>query len=1180
VRRVTAKNLRNGIQLYGNGDVKQQAGSFVVDQCRFENIYYSLAMYYVENSNVTACDFANAYYHVYSYRVQNAVVDTCSFDNPLDEEKKIPSRYNDAPWSLAVYGMYGGTKVNHCRFRNLTYPIHCPGATYMDVTDVDITGLRYMGIYGNGKNLSVADAKVNSYIPEGRRWGGGYGVHLIDQEDKKPTLENVHVYGPYAGLLVRNRVPKFKKCSFKHCYIGVYAYWDAKKFDFAPRQGDCEITDNWIGIYCLSQEPVRIRNQTIRGNVYGLYGFYASDVTIENCEVTENYYGGWIAPSYYKNRHVDYNFDVTIRNCKFINNYHPEYKGNWGLACYGRQVTIENTEVSKNHYGLYVYSEFEKPVLKNLISTENYYYGLYHQGPLLELTGKDRVQISKCRYGIVAYGKETKLSDMTGPTECQWYGIYGRYGTMELDNVEIRNNGRGVFYYYGNSFIANRVNCHDNNSTGLYPHTVREAKITNCTLARNGNRGVIASAVENLQIDRCTFYPNRYGAMHVGGRRDREGNRYGTALVTNCVGLEGDGVMFLYYFKKAQMKGCKTVNGGWPHAIQTYYNEEVELTDCQTIGGYAGYYCYRDDKVRIKGCQAEKASSWGFYTYYVKDAAIDQCTARNNGGGFVSSPMMGPFQITNSVAENNSWGNFYIYRHPDTEDLPLIENCVADGCRYYNVYLNNVPVDKRTLRNVTIKNGSNYGLLAYRGDVDWDADLEVILTGNRYGLAGYYNKMRIRNTKLADNTYATLYSYRGSVEVRNATIEGQTHAMLTYGPSTVVANSRLRASSHAVHFHPYAESTPARLSVSNTSIENAYYPIYANGYSNVTKEINATVDIKNVRAKGTGRGYGLLAYYNKEVNAQDFDADNLYYGLYVYRSPAKVSDCQFTNMTSWGTVANSSPIDMARCDVQSRYGIYFYNSEDAKLTQCTSANSYYGLYCPRTKVAVQDSSLENIGYYGIYAYGDETDIRFDQSKLENVRLWGTVLYGGKFAANGSQLNSRYGLYLGNQQSRIVNSVIDGGYYGLYAWRPDSRHELLQSTVANTRYYGVLAYRGDFVVRNTILDAGYIGIYRATDAARITHDHNLISSPRPFVREQLAEGEVTNKKPIFVNAPARDFRLGKASPAINAGTDLSSLVQTDILGNKRPAYRAFEIGAYEYTDAGGSIRILDWDERAN
>ncbi|RMF37995.1 MAG: DUF1565 domain-containing protein, partial [Planctomycetota bacterium] len=32
VRRVTAKNLRNGIQLYGNGDVKQQAGSFVVDQ--------------------------------------------------------------------------------------------------------------------------------------------------------------------------------------------------------------------------------------------------------------------------------------------------------------------------------------------------------------------------------------------------------------------------------------------------------------------------------------------------------------------------------------------------------------------------------------------------------------------------------------------------------------------------------------------------------------------------------------------------------------------------------------------------------------------------------------------------------------------------------------------------------------------------------------------------------------------------------------------------------------------------------------------------------------------------------------------------------------------------------------------------------------------------------------------
>jgi hypothetical protein len=58
-------------------------------------------------------------------------------------------------------------------------------------------------------------------------------------------------------------------------------------------------------------------------------------------------------------------------------------------------------------------------------------------------------------------------------------------------------------------------------------------------------------------------------------------------------------------------------------------------------------------------------------------------------------------------------------------------------------------------------------------------------------------------------------------------------------------------------------------------------------------------------------------------------------------------------------------------------------------------------------------------------------------------------------------------------------------------------------------------------------------------------------------------------PRFVNAAAGDFRLREDSPCIDAGTNLSSLIQTDIEGQFRPqdgnkdGVAAFDIGAYEF-----------------
>ena len=76
-----------------------------------------------------------------------------------------------------------------------------------------------------------------------------------------------------------------------------------------------------------------------------------------------------------------------------------------------------------------------------------------------------------------------------------------------------------------------------------------------------------------------------------------------------------------------------------------------------------------------------------------------------------------------------------------------------------------------------------------------------------------------------------------------------------------------------------------------------------------------------------------------------------------------------------------------------------------------------------------------------------------------------------------------------------------------------------------------------------------------------------------------EGDI-NKQPVFVDAAAGDLHLAAGSPAINSGADLSSLVSTDIEGNTRPSFRGFEMGAYEYLEPSGSIRVLDWNEVAH
>ena len=147
------------------------------------------------------------------------------------------------------------------------------------------------------------------------------------------------------------------------------------------------------------------------------------------------------------------------------------------------------------------------------------------------------------------------------------------------------------------------------------------------------------------------------------------------------------------------------------------------------------------------------------------------------------------------------------------------------------------------------------------------------------------------------------------------------------------------------------------------------------------------------------------------------------------------------------------------------------------------------------------------------------------------------------------------------------------YVGLTA-EADGPVVLNHATLAATRD-ALKVGAGEVTVRNSVLVAGDDGCDR--NGGSVAFDHVLIHAPTPYEGATGGPDDVL-ADPRFRDPAAGDYRLAEGSPAINVGADLTA-VTDDLNGLPRPAHRRHDLGAYEYQEAGGSLRILDWKERA-
>jgi hypothetical protein len=170
--------------------------------------------------------------------------------------------------------------------------------------------------------------------------------------------------------------------------------------------------------------------------------------------------------------------------------------------------------------------------------------------------------------------------------------------------------------------------------------------------------------------------------------------------------------------------------------------------------------------------------------------------------------------------------------------------------------------------------------------------------------------------------------------------------------------------------------------------------------------------------------------------------------------------------------------------------------------------------------------------------------------VTGVRIFNNLVYGAKAA--GIMLSAYHQDGKPAPQYRnvsIVNNTVYGNATvrdgGIAVQRSSASGIVISNNiVSQNRNYAIVVHRsvaGEVLVSNNLIDK-IAGQGLVTDE---THGFSAV----------LAD-------PLFVNAAAQDFRLKRASPAIDRGTPLNAPV-ADIRGKPRPLLNGHDIGAYEW-----------------
>jgi hypothetical protein len=237
-------------------------------------------------------------------------------------------------------------------------------------------------------------------------------------------------------------------------------------------------------------------------------------------------------------------------------------------------------------------------------------------------------------------------------------------------------------------------------------------------------------------------------------------------------------------------------------------------------------------------------------------------------------------------------------------------------------------------------------------------------------------------------------------------------------------------------------------------------------------------------------------------------------------------------------------------------------SSNLLLKNCSAHNNGTGSLDHGVYISTQDVTVDGGTFYSNAGHGIQVFVSGQATATNNTVVKNAIIHD-----NGSY---GIGLYSGNNltvYNNLIyhNGIIVGGSGGLRvsasSGSPATNPLVFNNTVYNNTGYGIRLEVGasGINIRNNIsYNNSGVEISDASGgalaASNVANRNNLCDT----LIATLCDGG----NPLFVNAATSDFHLQSGSPAIDTGTNLST-VTTDFAGLARPQGAAYDEGAYEY-----------------
>lgn len=939
---------------------------------------------------------------------------------------------------------------------------------------------------------------------------------------------NCSFQGLSCGVMANCRSVDFDDCKFSNCRIDCFGdgETDLKLIDCQLRHETA--TDD--SLYLVGESAMQLSNSTLTGGSRSIRLEQNAEADINNCSFTEAAYGIWCAGSP----------KLTLENSSF-QRVTQAVSGTCGSGTItkcratGSQTGVELTGTSDpvsitdssfidGTYGL-KFPETGYGKLSGLTLTGNQ-VGLWIPPKLKELTlsADQKLNLAGCGVGVQIGGNGTTpasipkvtLKNLSFSDHAQFAVLSGA-GRLQLTGCSISRSQHGVYCSTLSSVQLERCTFTDQSAWAAVIAQCDSASLRNCTIdgCRNG---------VSLQL-RQQGQP-QLDTLAIDGAD--------IAIAADQCSLsisDTDRLAFSRCNLGLSLTNCSTTlsNATFRGSRYPVYVQQGSLVARNVVieGGLYGLYAASVTSADIAGLTVRDCTQWGASLHGQNLSVTDSLIEQSQNGLSLSA--------TNSTKQ------------------AVLRNTTLASNTEHGLMLNQCGLTDEDQRKVVIRDNGSIGLLVAQTSLMLNASSGLEIARNGYGVYLQDGDLDVSGLNL-DGNDTGLCVLRGKLTCRDTTISGGT---------TGIQNSHTSA------------TTLERVTIQNP----ASYGVFISN--------SADTPVKVVMASCSLKQYGGGALVSSPGG-----------GTVV------VSDSTFADGKSLGlvTTGTSTAVLHSRFQNNSGYGIYAADGEQLLVEDCLIQETVQG--------------------YGVRAY---------QSGQP----------GGRLILRRNRLDANYIGIQAERLERLeaVNNVVSNGTYGIYS--ADTTAEVWHNTLVNNTI-GLAHSGGTGTARNNLIASGDLDSAPRNSygiqviSGTLEHSHNLLfGQTRKYVGTTAGSSDVL-KPPRFTDYARKDYRLASGSPAINAGTDAGSqlssavtdllqtvealttqpvklskqsgllsslkktvtgnvdsvtdslgsvlnrnsktLVQGDIDGLPRPLFRAYDIGASEYPENAGSLRVLDWKEQ--